>query len=358
MNNFWRRLTAASAFVAASGGALAAEKVVFGLTVPLGAQYSDIAFGKQLGFFEEEGIDISIVPFQGAPVVTAQVANKTVDFAFGDLIFSVVTLSKDSGVPVKFVYNYQRSTIHNVVVPAESNIKSIADLKGKKVGIFTLSAASVTLTKSVLASEGILNDVTLVPVGLGPAAWKQMQSGNVDALNFWASEDAKMKAAGVNVRHLTYPAQYQPIFSSGVIAHVDTIEKKPELVAKIGRILAKSSVACKAAVEACARSFWALDPTSKPSPDKEEEWVRNTVTLLDAQSKSIHDFFGDKVSWGSFPPAAFEGAKKVLGDANLLVKTDMDPNAIITNQFVPQFNDFDTKAVQAKALEAQKKTGG
>lgn len=330
-------------------GPVHAEPVVLGLTVPLGAQYSDLAYGMELGFFEEEGLELSIVSFQGAPVAMAQVANKSVDFAMGDLILAVNSLERNAALPVKFVHNYQRSTIHGMIVPEDSEITEISQLAGKKLGVYALNAASISLTKSVLASEGIDGQVELLPIGLGPAAWSQMTSGNVAGLNFWTSEFAKITIAGIPYRKLDYSAEYQPIFSSAIVAHDDMIAANPEKIVGFARAVAKSDVACKTNLEACAKAFWKLDPSSRPSPENEEKWVADTVTLLTAQQESIHNFFGEPERWGYIPPQAFEGAVRVLTEAGQVTSKDLDADKIITNQFVEEINKFDPEAVKELA---------
>src|SRR5690606_17903572 len=158
-------------------------------------QYADLLYGKELGFFAEEGIDLQLAGFTGGTaVVVPQLANKSVLFGLGESALVIANAAKKTPVPVRFVYNYHASTVYDVTVRSDSPVKSWADLKGKRVGVVSMAAGNIMMTRAQLAEHGLAapKDLSLVPVGSGPAAWKQLQDGKVDALNLWASEDAKM----------------------------------------------------------------------------------------------------------------------------------------------------------------------
>lgn len=348
-----RILAAALLALAAQLPAHALEKVTLAIPTTVGAQYADLLYGKELGFFAEEGIDLQLAGFTGGTaVVVPQLVNKSVLFGLGESSLLIANTAKKTPVPVRFVYNYLSSTVYDYTVRSDSPIKGIADLKGKKVGVVSMAAGNIMMTRAQFKEHGLSvpADVTLVPVGSGPAAWKQLQEGKVDALNLWASEDAKMMLSGMSIRRIPHSDQLRPIFSSAVMAHVDTIKDKPQLVAGMGRAMAKSSVACNAAPEKCARAFWRFDPTSKPTADKEAEWVKGTVAVLEAQYAAIHWALKRNPQWGAFDPAVVDTYVKVLEQGGTIpAGATVGANDIVTNQFVPEFNKFDALIVQRKA---------
>ena len=92
-------------------------------------------------------------------------------------------------------------------------------------------------------------------VGVGAAAWKQLETGQVDALNLYYSEDLKMSLSGIRIRQIAYPDHLRALFGSAMLAHVDMIRENPKLVGAMGRAMAKGAVACAAARETCARAL-------------------------------------------------------------------------------------------------------
>jgi NitT/TauT family transport system substrate-binding protein len=331
----------------------ALEKVVLAIPTSVGSQYADLLYGKELGYFAEEGIDLQLTGFTGGTaVVVPQVANKSVTFGLGESSLLIANVAKKTPLPVRYVYSYLASTTYDFVVRPDSPIKSLGDLKGKKVGVVSMAAGNIMMTRAQFKQLGlgIPGDVTLVPVGSGPAAWKQLQDGNVDALNLWYSEDARMALAGVPIRRIQHSENLRPIFSSGMMAHTDTIKDKPQLIAGMGRAMAKSSVACAAARQKCVRAYWRFDPTSKPTPEKEAEWVQGAVAVLEANYSAIDYALKRNPSWGAFDPAVVETYVKVLEQGGTVpAGASVPPSEVVTNQFVAEFNKFDPLVVQRQA---------
>lgn len=359
MKRHWTRRLAA--LLLALGGATmaqgaAAEKVTLAFPIGITGQYSDFTYGIELGFFAEEGIELEMVSLQGSAVLIPQLINGSVDFGLGNPDVPLLPLAKGEPIPVRFVYNYLRRSVYEYSVMADSKVKTVADLKGKTLGIGALTWGNIPMTKSILKESGVTwqKDIEVVPVGTGPAAWKQLETGKVDVLAFFTSEHEKMRAAGLNIRLLDYPQKYQVLFSSGMMASVDTIEKRPELVAKMGRAMAKMTVACAANRDACARSFWSKFPASKPAPDQEATWIANTKKLLEGNYRSLSFFGGSKERWGAFLPESWKVHMEVLHAGGIIPTTELDLDKLYTNRFVDEYNKFDRDAVIAKAKASGK----
>jgi sulfonate transport system substrate-binding protein len=102
--------------------------------------------------FEADGIKIEWNILKGVgPAINEAFANKTVDFTcYGDL---PVIVGKSGGLPLKIVGGNGGGMNIYIIVPADSSVKTLADLKGKRIGVTKGTYMQLTLAK-VLAARG------------------------------------------------------------------------------------------------------------------------------------------------------------------------------------------------------------
>ncbi|MFG1461980.1 NrtA/SsuA/CpmA family ABC transporter substrate-binding protein [Xanthobacter sp. DSM 24535] len=234
--------TLAAAF-AFAGPAGAAEKVVYAVTtsnISVGhAAQSSIPLAAE--FWKQEGLDVEVIGLSGATAGVQQVASGQVDFATvgGDALL----IARSKGVKVKAVYTYARKSIYSIVVPQDSPIKTVADLKGKTIGVPDMSAGSVPFSRAVLSSAGVnpQSDVKWLSVGIGGQAANAFRQNVIDAWASWDTVIAGLENNGFKFRVID-PPWIDEVVGNVIIAREDTIEKKPELVVKVARGIAEASV--------------------------------------------------------------------------------------------------------------------
>lgn len=103
------------------------------------------------GYFEDEGLDIEQVTVDAAHVSEAIGANQ-VDVGMG--LIGKMLQPLENGLPIKFTTGLHTGCT-KLLVPSSSNIKSIADLKGKKIGVPGLADAATVVSKRSLSAAGI-----------------------------------------------------------------------------------------------------------------------------------------------------------------------------------------------------------
>ena len=342
-----------------AGASLAAaqEKVVVGLPgAGWSVQYAYYQFGEKLGFFKDEGLALERIAVSGSAVLLPQVASNQVQFGYANPDLTVIALAKGEPLPLKFVQNWLQSSTWEVVTLAGSPIKTLADLKGKKLGVGALTFGNIPLTKSMLTNAGLgwNRDVEILPVGTGAAAWRRLQTGEIDALNLFVGEHGRMELAGIAITRMPLPEQFRTIFSNGMVTSDTLIAQKPKVVAGFGRALVKSWIACKANTEACVRAYWDQNPAAKPSADKEASQLAIDMKQVMFDGKTIDDFSSNPArKYGLYPDAAWKGLIGVMHTEGQITRADLDLTKLFTNQFVDEFNKFDADAV-VKAAQAAK----
>lgn len=197
--------------------------------------------------FAPEGVKIEIIVFDSPTDGKNAVVTKSVDF--GTFGIAAAILGAAVGEPVVVVGAMCNKGM-GVISKAGSDIKSVKDLKGKRVGIWPGSTQEVFIMERLKMEGMSIKDVVAVRVPFGemPA---MLQRGDVDA--YVGAEPAPGLSISSGVGQLVeYPygtamGGLNMIFGT----HADTVAKNPDLVRtmlKIQRQASEYMMANKAAV--------------------------------------------------------------------------------------------------------------
>jgi NitT/TauT family transport system substrate-binding protein len=235
------------ALTACGGGGNDADVDAGGLTpVVIGTQpivdSAPLYLGKEMGFFADEGIDLTIKTATGGAAVVPSVLAGDFQFGRGNVLSTMVAV--DKGLDLKCITN-ANSTAGNpdfgaVVVRGDSPIQSVADLPGHTVSVNTLANIGDTTIRSVVEDAGGdpagVNFVEL-PFPDAPAA---LEGGQVDAA--WILEPFLTQALDDGGRVLSYNfSDFHPDLDiSCVFASGQLIKSDPEMVAAFQRAMNKS----------------------------------------------------------------------------------------------------------------------
>ncbi|RXT05690.1 ABC transporter substrate-binding protein [Ammoniphilus sp. CFH 90114] len=163
------------------------------------AEQSNLYLAEEKGWFEEAGLEFEYIPGAGGGDAVKNIVAGNADIAFANV--EAVLLAAEKGEKLKIIYNIYPENVFNLVSLKESNIASIEDLKGKNVGVYSLSSGTYQNLKVLLSSAGMTeNDVTIIEAGVlnfGPLMNKQVDATAATDTGLY---DAKQKGLGdVNV---------------------------------------------------------------------------------------------------------------------------------------------------------------
>jgi NitT/TauT family transport system substrate-binding protein len=222
-----RRLLLGSGLAAA--GTLAAPQVLRaeGKTIKMGALR--LVHSMPPFFYEKfapAGTRIEVVVFDSPTDGKNAVVTKSVDF--GTFGIAAGILGAAAGEPIVVVGSMCNKGM-GVISKAGSDIKSIKDLKGKKVGIWPGSTQEVFILERLKMEGMSIKDVTAVRVPFGEMP-TMLQRGDIDA--YVGAEPAPglsiSSGAGqlVEYPYSTAMGGLNMIFAT----HAETTEKNPDLV--------------------------------------------------------------------------------------------------------------------------------
>lgn len=178
----WMRAMAVAAAMTASAAgtlpALAQDKMTVLLDWFVNPDHGPLYVAQEKGYFKDEGLTVEMI----APADPND-PPRLVAAGQGDIAVSYqpqLHLQVDAGLPVVRVGTLVATPLNTVIVLKDGPIKSIKDLKGKKIG-FSVGGFEDALLGAMLEKHGLsLKDVTLINVNfsLSPALF----AGQVDAI--------------------------------------------------------------------------------------------------------------------------------------------------------------------------------
>jgi sulfonate transport system substrate-binding protein len=190
------------------------------------------------GAFKPLGIEIKWVDFQFGPPLLEAINVGSVDFGYvGD---SPPIFAQAGGARIRYVAAVKSDgNTQAIIVPKNSPIRTLADLKGKRVA-FGKGSSAHNLLVAALEKAGLSwSDIT--PAPLAPAdATAAFAKGSVDAWSIWdpylalaeLKESARVIAFDKDV--------HKP--NAFYIANTDFVEKYPSLIAKLNTSFASEGV--------------------------------------------------------------------------------------------------------------------
>src|SRR4051812_20082860 len=130
------------------------------------------------GFYRAQGIALEYVPGAGSADAIRNILGGQADVAFTDPLTFFAAL--DKGEQLRAIYDIYPQNVFNVVSLKGSNITRPADLKGRKIGVYSLASGTRQGLQVLLHSAGLTEaDVTVVVTGL--LNFAPLMQGQVDA---------------------------------------------------------------------------------------------------------------------------------------------------------------------------------
>ena len=145
---------------------------------------------QEMGWFKEVGLDFTFVPGKGGGAAIKHLLAGNADIAFANiepLLFAV-----EKGAKLKAVYNIYPQNVFNVVSLKDQNIKTPQDLKGKKIGVYSMESGTRHNLRIILRAVGLdESDVEVIPTGVlnfGPLIQGQVDATAATDTGFWLAQ--------------------------------------------------------------------------------------------------------------------------------------------------------------------------
>ncbi|MGH7770036.1 MAG: ABC transporter substrate-binding protein, partial [Candidatus Binatia bacterium] len=188
------------------------------------------AIAKDKGYYREEGLDVELVAMPSGVGTQALIGGNVEFSTLGGASLPPIL----RGAPMRFLFaTFSRPMFW---LYAKPEIRSIADLKGKKVGISSLGSGPDSILRDLLKKHGMDGgrDVVILPVGSGTARFYALQAGSVDASML--SIPAIFMAQDAGFRQLVSFVEQDLVELQGsILAPQQILESEPALAEKFVR---------------------------------------------------------------------------------------------------------------------------
>jgi NitT/TauT family transport system substrate-binding protein len=223
-------LTACGSTTTASSGSTSQKVATKSLTIGLGyvpdVQFAPFYVAKSKGYYTAAGLNVTfnhgIVPDLFGSMIAGR---NTFVFAGGDELLA----ARDKNIPAVDVATIFQEYPVSLIVPADSSIKTLADLKGHTIGIPGAYGSTYTGLLALLYSAHLkVSDVKLQTIGFTQVA--ALIGHKVDAVMGYSNNEAlELPQRGFPVRTFNV-SDYQPLVSNGIITTEDTYHNQTAMV--------------------------------------------------------------------------------------------------------------------------------
>ena len=200
--------------------------VVAGWSKPI-TEITNLLVEEQKGFFKARGIALGYVPGAGGGDALRNLLSGQADVAFTDpgSLFAAL----DKGEKLRVIYDIYPQNVFNVVSLASSPIKHPADLKGKRIGVYSLSSGTRQNLQVLLHQAGLKeSDVTVVVTGL--LNFAPLIQGQVDATAATDTGLAVGRQRGLGPVHVIEVRQHLNISSDVFVVREDSYQQRKDVL--------------------------------------------------------------------------------------------------------------------------------
>jgi NitT/TauT family transport system substrate-binding protein len=344
-----RRFLLAVLVVLSVAPASAQTKIRYLLTSPSPnvAEAAHSSVPEKLGYWKDADLDVVVTPFNGSTGATQVVISGSAEFTMASP--EALLVARQEGAKVKGVYNHVREPIYTIAVLKSSPIQKLEDLKGKTIGVVSLSSGATIVAKAMLRSVGYdpEKDVKWLPIGLGPQSANALKANHVDSIAMWDWAYAILENAGFQFRQFETPGTAS-LLSLMLISNESFLNANRDAEVKFAQGIAKGALFALTNPEAAVRIHWEKYPASKPTNIPEDQALREAVHVLQARLWKYKTEGRADPRFGAFTPKEWTSTRDFFFDVGLI---NMKPDVAdyYTNDLIDDVNRFDRAAIIKQA---------
>ncbi len=282
-------------------------------------QFAPLYVAIEKGYYRDAGLDVNLdYSMENDNVVLTA----TDELQFAVVSGEQVLLARAQQMPVVYVMAWYQQYPVGIAAKTSSGINSVADLKGKKVGLPGLYGASYIGAIAMLDAAGLKeSDVILDSIGYNQV--EMLMADKDDAVVIYvANEPVQLEKLGAEI-NVFKASDAMDLVANGIITNEKTLKENPELV--------------KALVTATLKGLEYAGQHPEEAYEISKKYVENLAEAdqevqMQVLLRSIELWQGEKLGYSQ--PAAWENMQRILLEMGLL-SSELDLTAAYDNRFIP-----------------------
>lgn len=294
------------------------------------------------GFYREEGLRVTTRLTDEAIETLTSCASAQSDIC--PMPIEPMLEHYDDGMRMRMFLSSAQTFTVVIAVPRDSPVRTLADLKGKAIGVhLATGAAGVFPTQSALAAAGVApGETTMVTVGMNQQAIDALASGKVAALGLPMYELVPFIAAGAKLRIFRHPSLGY-VANGGYASTPSVIAAKSDALGRFSRAIVKASLLIRYNPGAAARAMLTARGAAFTDAD-----VSRVAGDLTAWEDDLPGSDPRNPRIGEIKPDDIGRYIQLLAQAGVM-KRAIPASEFVTDRFIPVANDFDHKVFEQRA---------
>jgi NitT/TauT family transport system substrate-binding protein len=160
------------------------KQITLGVGGKTALYYLPLTICERLGYFKEQGLDVTINDFRGGAQSLQALVGGSVDVVTGAYEHTIRMQAKGQDIRAVIELGRFPGIVVGLRKDRAAGYRSAADLKGTKIGVSAPGSSTNFFVMYLMAKAGLKpTDASYIGVGIGPSAVAAMKKGEIDALS-------------------------------------------------------------------------------------------------------------------------------------------------------------------------------